>query len=118
MNSWTRDNTRSWISQLENRLEDIDYYLKRTAAWCEDHGVWENKRVLMCCLITCIWVSSMRGEHITFQEIVEFMGLNDLVEPGIDKIYDVCPEFQNLDHEEILELLISRTSNWDGYLPS
>lgn len=115
---WARTDTQDWIHSLESRIEDIDYYLKRTADWCERQGIWENNKVLMCCLITCIWVSSMRNEHISFQEIVEFMGVNDLVEPSLDKVYDVCEEFKYLDHEEILELLITKTGGWDNYLPS
>lgn len=115
---WARTDTQDWIHSLESRIEDIDYYLKRTTEWCERNGIWENSRILMCCLITCIWVSSMRNEHISFQEIVEFMGINDLVESGVDKVYDVCEEFRHLDHEDILELLITKTGGWDSYLPS
>lgn len=35
MKPWTREDTHKWVIQLENRLEDIGYYLKRTLEWCE-----------------------------------------------------------------------------------
>jgi len=118
MTYWSRDNTREYIHLVESRLEDLNYYLRRTVEWCENNGIWENKKVLMCCLISCIWVSSMRNEYITFQEIVEIVGLTDLEDSNIDKTYNVCPEFQNLDHEEILRMLIEKSQDWGGYLLS
>jgi hypothetical protein len=33
---WSRDDTKEWVIQLEHRLEDIDYYLKKTVDWCEE----------------------------------------------------------------------------------
>ena len=42
---WSRDDTKEWIVQLENRIEDIDYYLNRTVEWCETNGVWDNEKV-------------------------------------------------------------------------
>ena len=115
---WTRNDTKDFIHSVESRIEDMDYYLKRTVEWCENNGVFENKRVLMCCLISCIWVSSMREELISFQEIVEIVGLEELEDSSLDKIYNVCQEFRNLEHEEILEMLINKTSSWSGYFPS
>jgi len=115
---WTRNDTKDFIHSVESRIEDMDYYLKRTVEWCENNGVFENKRVLMCCLISCIWVSSMREELISFQEIVEIIGLEEFEDSSLDKIYNVCQEFRNLEHEEILEMLINKTSSWSGYFPS
>lgn len=116
--SWTRNDTRDYIHRIESRLEDIDYYLKRTVEWCEHNGVWENKKVLICSLVTCIWVCSMRNECISFKEIVEIMGLKDFEDLELDKIYSVTPEFQNLDHEEILTLLIDKAKDWGDHLLS
>jgi hypothetical protein len=115
MNYWSRENTKDWIHNVENRLEDFDYYLKRAVEWCENNGVWEDKRILMCCLVTCIWVSSMRDETVSFQEIVELVGLDGFEESLADKVYDTCKEFQHLEHEEILEILISKTQDWGNY---
>ena len=116
-NPWTRDDTKDFIHRVETRIEDIDYYLKRTQEWCEHNGIFENKKVLICCLITCIWVSSMRQELITFQEILEYVGVKDLEDSGLDKIYNVCEEFRYMDHDEILNLLITKTNNLNDYLP-
>ena len=115
---WTRDNTKDFIHRVESRIEDLNYYLKRTVEWCENNGVFENKRILMCCLISCIWVSSMREEEISFKEIVEIIGLEEFEDSNLDKVYDICQEFRNLEHEEILEMLISKSANWNGYFPS
>lgn len=115
---WARTDTRDFIHKVESRIEDIDYYLKRTVEWCEQNGIWENKRVLMCCLVTCIWVASMREEVISFQEIVEIVGLEDFENNTADKIYGITKEFQSLDHEEILTMLINQSGSWGDYLLS
>lgn len=109
MKPWTREDTRDFVNLIETRIEDIDYYLKRTVEWCENNGIWENKKVLMCSLITCIWVSSMRDEQISFKEIVEILGLEDFADSSLDKIYDITKEFQNLDHEQLLTMLINQS---------
>lgn len=115
---WTRNDTKDFIHRVESRIEDLDYYLKRTVEWCENNGVFENKRILMCCLISCIWVSSMREEVISFKEIVEIVGLEEFEDSNLDKVYNICQEFRNLEHEEILEMLISKSADWNGYFPS
>lgn len=114
MNYWSRDNTKDWIHKVEGRIEDFDYYLQRTVEWCENNGVFEERKVLMCSLITCIWVASMRGEKITFQELVELVGMSNFDDKVADKVYDICTEFQNLDHEEVLQILISKSTDSDS----
>lgn len=54
MKYWSRDDTREWINQLEHRVDDIDYYLDRTLAWCDEYGVYDEKVVFMCSFLTCI----------------------------------------------------------------
>jgi len=114
MNPWTRDKTRDWINKVESRLDDFDYYIKRSTEWCENNGVFDTQKILMCNLITCIWVASMRNEQITFQELVELMGLSSTDDIQADKVYEVCEIFQNLDHEEILQILVTKTSDPDN----
>ena len=60
----------------------------------------------------------MRNETISFREIVEIMGLKEFEDSDIDKVYNICNEFQNLDHDEILTMLIDKTGDWNSYLPS
>lgn len=112
MSYWSRDNTRDWINQIENRLEDFYYYLDRTAEWCQQNGVWEARKTLMCSLITCIWVASMRNEQISFTELCELVGVT-IDSPVVDKIYNTCEQFQNIELEEILQILILKTTDPD-----
>jgi hypothetical protein len=108
---WLRHDTQEWVTQLENRLEDIDYYLNRTVAWCEDRGITDDRTLMSCAFITCIWVSHMREEPITYSELLEFIGLAHL-EVGDDKIYDLGSTLSRLDHEEVLQLV---AGNFDDY---
>lgn len=111
MRPWSRSDTQDWISQVECRLDDITYYIKQTLAWCEDNNVDEQRDIFTCCFITVIWVSNMREEPITYKELLEILGFPD---QGFshDKLYDLGPQFRNLDHEEILRLIAGRFDNF------
>lgn len=101
---WTRHDTRLWIDQVENRIDDMHYYLCRTVEWCERNGIYDDKDVFVCNFLTCIWVSHMRGEQISYKELLDLLGLEEL-DYGEDKIYNLGPKFKDLDHEEMLNLL-------------
>lgn len=107
MKAWTRNNTREWVHDLENKLEDVEYYLERTIEWCEDHEVYDEEVLLACCLMTCVWVADMRRESITFLELAEILGIRDS-EQAEDKIYSLGPELENLDHLEMLEAIVKK----------
>lgn len=102
MRPWTRDDTKEWISQLEHRIEDIEYYLEKTIEWCEDNDIDDDRIVFMCSFLTCIWVSNMRGEPITFVELMELLEVKEW-EADEEKIYDLDDKWSNLDHYELLE---------------
>ena len=74
-NVWSRDHTKYWIAQLENRIEDIDFYLRKTIEWCELHGVHEDHRVFVCSIMTVVWVSHMRGESVSKREAFELRSI-------------------------------------------
>jgi hypothetical protein len=83
-------------------MEDIGYYLERTDEWCDQYGVDDSKTYFMCNFLTCIWVSQMRGEHITFSEMMEMLGVDEW-ECDEEKFYELDPEFLNLDHPDLLQ---------------
>ena len=104
MKPWTRENTQDWISQLENRLEDIDYYLNRTVEWCEKQGIWEDEKVMSLAILTCLWVTNMRSEEITRKELYEILGIEGW-EDADDCIYYIGDQLSKLDYEEMLVLV-------------
>jgi hypothetical protein len=106
--AWTRDQTREWIAHLENRLEDIDYYLNRTVEWCENHGLYNDQAVFACAVMTVIWVSHMRQEPLSKREVLELVGVVDYYNAE-DQEYQLNPEFQNYELEELLEVV---ADNW------
>ncbi len=98
---WSREDTQHWISQLENRIEDIDYYLKQTVEWCELHGIYEDKRVFVCAMMTVVWVSHMRDEPISRREAFEILGIDDwhLIP---DEEFELGPKYKDYDLEDLL----------------
>lgn len=52
MKYWSREDTKSWIAQLEHRIEDIEYYLKKTVQWCEQNEVYDDKLIFVCLIMT------------------------------------------------------------------
>lgn len=101
---WTREDTQHWISQLENRIEDIDYYLQRTVEWCEDNGIYSDQKVFACMMITVIWVSQMRLEPVSKREAYELLGIKDWVEAP-EEIFELGEKYQDLDLDELLWLV-------------
>lgn len=102
-NYWSRESTKNWISSVQNRIEDIDFYLKRTVEWCESNNVYEDERVFGLALITVLWVCYMRDEEITQNEIFEILGV-DIPEDIVlnDRIF-LGPLFEGMELEDILE---------------
>jgi hypothetical protein len=109
MQPWTRDQTRIWIRQLEDRLEDIGYYLDYTLAWCEKNDIYHEQIVFACSILTVIWVSHMRGEPLSKKEVLEILGFNDLDEIE-DEEYSLNPNFHNMDLDDLLEMVIQNYS--------
>lgn len=108
---WTRDQTREWITQLENRIEDIDYYLKRTVNWCENRFIHDDHKIFILSFITCIWVSYMRDEPITYNELMELLGLENMT-ISEDKIYEISPKFMDLEYEEMLDAILENLEDY------
>lgn len=104
---WTRQQTQEWITQIELRVEDIDYYLRRTVEWCENNGVWSDDRVFLLSFMTAIWVSHMRQEPISKKEILELLGIPHW-ENVDDFEYTLSPEVQQMEFEEMLNHLASK----------
>lgn len=101
---WSREDTKFWIAQLENRVEDIDYYLNRTVEWCENNGIWDDEKVFSLAFVTVIWVSHMRNEEVSRREIYELLGVEDF-ENTEDLVMELGDRLGHLDWEEMLELV-------------
>lgn len=106
-NFWSRQSTKDWISSIEDRIEDIDYYLKRTVDWCEQNSVYDNDRVFGLALITVLWVCYMRDEEITQTEVFEILGVNIPEDVVLSDRLFLGPTFEGLELEEILEQVAS-----------
>lgn len=104
---WTRDRTQEWIGQLENRLEDIDYYLAQTIRWCEDNNIYDDQMVFACAVMTVVWVSHMRGEPLSKREALEIVGISD-ADSVEDDEYCLGEQFHDYDHEELLAAVVSK----------
>lgn len=102
--SWSRDQTKEWISQLENRIDDIEYYLLRTIEWCEERGIYNDQAVFACSMITVVWVSQMRQEPISRREIFEILGIKDW-DQATDDTFELAEKFKHCDIEDLLEMV-------------
>lgn len=103
MKYWSRDNTRDWISQLETRIEDFNFYLNEATRYCDQHEISDDKEVLALSIMTCIWVASMRNEKISLSEVIDILNLE--MELISDKTYDLCEQMSQLDFEQMLEIV-------------
>jgi hypothetical protein len=106
---WSREDTQYWIAQLENRIEDIDYYLNRTVEWCENNGVWDNEKVFGLTFVTVLWVCHMRNEDVSRQEIYELLGIEDYYNCE-DHVMELGNQLSGLDWEDMLSLVATTLS--------
>ncbi len=104
MKPWTRDDTKDWISQVENRIEDFQYYLDQTNDWCEKNQISDSQHLLIFYVMTCVWVSWMRDESITEKELFEILGIS--IEPlAEEKMYEFNPSAAVCDHEDLMKFV-------------
>lgn len=103
---WSRDDTRDWIVQLENRISDVNYYLQQTVNWCQTNDVVSDRAVFVASFMTVLWVSSMRNESISYNEALELLGLKHL-EQAIDRVYELGAIYNGIDHEDLLKSVTS-----------
>ena len=117
MKYWSRDDTKEWINQLEHRVDDIDYYLDRTLAWCDEYGIDNQRVIFMCSFLTCVWVSQVRGEQITFTELMEMLGVSEweASDDVEEKVYELDDCYADLDHHELLERAVQKLSHDDNF---
>lgn len=115
MKYWSRDDTKEWINQLEHRIDDIDYYLDRTLSWCDEYGIDNHQTIFMCSFLTCVWVSQVRGEQITFLELMEMLGVTEWESNSNteEKIYELDECYADLDHYELLERAVEKLNRLD-----
>jgi hypothetical protein len=113
MTPWTRDDTKKWIGILEGRLKDINYYLDKTHKWCEENYIHDDYAIFMCCFLTCIWVSQLRDESITYTELMELLGAEE-VKVDEEKMYELTPEYLELEHDELMHKII-KTLEKNGF---
>ena len=104
---WNRDSTKEWIAQLENRLEDLDYYLNRTVEWAENNGLTDQESIFSLGFVTVLWVCYMRSEEVSRQEIYELLGIEDWQEAD-DCVMELGDQLSDLDYEDMLNL-VART---------
>jgi hypothetical protein len=57
MKYWSREDTKAWVAQLEDRIEDISHYIDKTLEWCEE----KQKTPEFTSAITCI-ASKLEGD--------------------------------------------------------
>jgi hypothetical protein len=103
---WDRKATRDWIAQLEYRIEDIRYYMERTIEWCEANDIYSDRIVFACAVMTAAWVSHMRQEPLSKHEIFEILGVENW-ESAEDGVFEFNSDYDHLDHEELLEMIVS-----------
>lgn len=109
---WSRDDTRDWIAQIEDRIDDIDHYLSKTIAWCEDNYIYDDRDVFTASFLTCIWVSQLRCETISYIELMEMLGVEE-VESEEEKLYELDVEYLDLTHDELLARVMKKLNQED-----
>jgi hypothetical protein len=102
MKYWSRSDTKHWVAQLENRIEDIEYYLGETIDWCERNDIYREDAVFSCMLMTVLWVSTQRGEPLSKREAMELLGVSGW-EQVEDEEFVLGAEYADAELGDLLE---------------
>ena len=105
MNYWSREDTKAWVAQLEDRIEDISHYLDKTMEWCDENCIDDERVVFMCSFLTAIWVSQLRSEPITYTELMEMLGV-ETISGEEEKFYELDTKYEGLTHKELLSMAV------------
>jgi len=98
---WIREDTKEWITQMENRVQDMQYYLEEAILWLSVHGYHHPDMTIACLTMTCVWVANMRNEPITAHEIMEMIGADTEEVEIKDDIFELAPNYHGWEIEEI-----------------
>lgn len=104
---WSIYDTKLWINQLENRIEDIDYYLNQTVAYCEANDIINNETVFTLSFLTVLWVCYMREEPISRREIFEILAIKDW-EDLPDSPVELGAKLADFDLKDLLDIVKSQ----------
>lgn len=111
MDNWQRSDTYDWMVQLENRIEDMHYYLEFTVDWCEQHEVTDNETAFACALMALVWVSYQRDERISKREALEILQIVDWQDVP-DEEFQLSECYWNLSLDELLHCVLKRRDDF------
>jgi hypothetical protein len=101
---WSILDTKTWIAHVENRIEDMDYYLNQTVNYCEANNIINNETVFTLSFLTILWVAYMREEPITRREIFELLCIKDW-ENLPDAPVELGEKLADFELKDILDLV-------------
>lgn len=104
---WTREDTQIWISQLENRVEDIRFYVDHTIHWCDQRYITEEELLTACIMVTILWVCMMRQESASRREVMELLGISNWADVD-DLEYMLDDRFQDMELDDVLEVVLEK----------
>lgn len=106
MKHWSRENTKQWISQLENRIKDMQFYLSITREWCVENEIYDGRLAFVCSIMTLIWVSRLRNEQVSKHELFEILGIKNW-ETVDDAVFEITAFYEDMELEELLRFVVS-----------
>lgn len=112
MTIWSREDTKIWIDQLENRVDDIQHYIDHTSYWCQEREVVEEQPLAACLMITILWVCMMRGESVSRREVMELLGISQWDDCD-DFEYMLDDRFGNMELNDVLEEVLEKFTDND-----
>ena len=116
---WLRQDTQEWISLIECRLEDFEYYKREAVEWCKTKNITDSDLITLCMITACIWVSNMRSEEISFGEIYDVIGSSDFYSANTHNVelinfndaVSFKPGIADVELEDLLEEVVNDKLN-------
>lgn len=96
--------TRRYLDQIGSRIKTYHNTMNRAKEFIFANGIYDNSLAMECIVMSLLWVSAVRGEQLTEEELFMFLGLE--TELADDKTITFADSMKDWGLEEVLKYVV------------
>lgn len=93
--------TRKYLDHIARRVEAYHKIRLRTLDYLEQQGVTNTQTAANCVIMAILWLSAVRQDRITENELLIHLGLDDTLTEDKEMLLD--PEIAEMGFDEALD---------------
>jgi hypothetical protein len=96
--------TKRYLENIGSRVRAYHNTINRAKEYVLENEIHEHPIVMNCIIMSILWLSSVRGEELSEEELFMFLGLED--ELAENKTVQISPDMRTWGLEEVLEYVV------------